>query len=293
MRPSTGEGAVHIRGETDRARFAFAGFSDRNGDEHLKACWLTSRHLTSGLDSGDPLEGYCIACGLVQPLAGALGQASATDVREGLICPRCRLSARVRACLGELSRYARPDARIYLTEQSTLAYAWMQARYRHLAGSEFAPDANRRAALAQSLREMGGHGDIRHEDATCLTFRSGSLDAIASFDVLEHIPDYQEALAEFARTLVPGGVLLATFPFNDESRTLVRASIAGDGSIVHHHPAEYHGDPIGDPILCYYHFGWDILDSAREAGFSAAEMVMPWAPEEGILYGHWMLVGTR
>ena len=84
MRPSTGEGAVHIRAETDRARFAFAGFSDRNGDEHLKACWLTSRHLTSGLDSGDPLEGYCIACGLVQPLAGALGQASATDGREGL-----------------------------------------------------------------------------------------------------------------------------------------------------------------------------------------------------------------
>lgn len=92
--------------------------------------------------------------------------------------------------------------------------------------------------------------------------------------------------------LRPGGHLIATFPFTDAAETLLRASLSQDGSIVHHMEPEYHGDPIGGPVLCFQHFGWDVLDLVRDAGFSRVRMVMPWAPEHGILCGNWTLVAT-
>ena len=46
-------------------------------------------------------------------------------------------------------------------------------------------------------------------------------------------------------------------------------------------------------MLCFYHFGWDLLDAAREAGFSKAEMVLPWAPAYGLFGNLWTLVARR
>lgn len=48
--------------------------------------------------------------------------------------------------------------------------------------------------------------DARHGHLT------EALDLIGAFDVLEHIPEDQEVLAQIARMLKPGGVLIATVP---------------------------------------------------------------------------------
>jgi len=111
--------------------------------------------------------------------------------------------------------------------------------------------------------------------------------------VLEHVPDYHAAIREFARVLVPGGMCVATFPFNDRAETLVRARLGEDGTIEHIEPPEYHGDPISGGILCYYHFGWDILDAFRDAGFSDVRMTMPYSLEQGVPYGMWTLLARR
>ncbi|MBD2089460.1 class I SAM-dependent methyltransferase [Microcoleus sp. FACHB-1515] len=49
-------------------------------------------------------------------------------------------------------------------------------------------------------------------DATALPFGDRSFDAVTMFDVLEHIPDHHQAIAEVKRVLKPGGFLLVSTP---------------------------------------------------------------------------------
>jgi len=49
-------------------------------------------------------------------------------------------------------------------------------------------------------------------DATELPFEDGSFDAVTMFDLLEHIPNHQQAVAEAIRVLKPGGYLLISTP---------------------------------------------------------------------------------
>lgn len=45
-----------------------------------------------------------------------------------------------------------------------------------------------------------------------LPFRSGALDAVSAFDVIEHFEDEEAILAELRRVVRPGGVLVASVP---------------------------------------------------------------------------------
>lgn len=49
-------------------------------------------------------------------------------------------------------------------------------------------------------------------DATRLPFENCSFDAVTMFDLLEHIPNHQQAIAEAIRVLKPGGYLLLSTP---------------------------------------------------------------------------------
>lgn len=271
---------------------AFDSHGARRYDPGLVSRWLFSQNLLAHREVLRDARIFCCICGEVAPLA-SVDPTVPIDPREGLLCAQCGMSARQRAGVALLRMHARESDSIYVTEQSTRLFAWLQSRHSGVRGSEFEPDPARRAEMAAYLASMGGHGEIAFEDVTRLSMANASQDVVLSFDVLEHVPDYRAALREFARVLRAGGTLLATFPFTDGDNTLVRASLLDDGTLKYHLEPEYHGDPIGGPVLCFYHFGWDLLDELRAAGFSQATMVMPWAPEQGILYGHWTLVATR
>lgn len=47
--------------------------------------------------------------------------------------------------------------------------------------------------------------ELRRGDATCLEFADGAFDFVYSYHVLEHIPNYTQALAEMRRVLSEGG----------------------------------------------------------------------------------------
>jgi len=240
------------------------------------------------------LDAVCWSCDGVRPLlydrlyAGEGG----VNWRERLVCPGCQLNNRLRLSLHALATLEPPPdsaSRLYATEQLTPFARVLQQRYPGAVLSEFLGCER----APGSVDERG----LRHEDVTGLSFADASLDYLLSFDVLEHVPDYARALAEFARTLRPGGILLLSVPFAlGQAETMVRARLAADGSIEHLHTAEYHGDPV-DPekgVLCYYHFGWQLLDELRRAGFATAEVRLYYSVEYGYIGGEQMLiVATR
>jgi ubiquinone/menaquinone biosynthesis C-methylase UbiE len=68
-------------------------------------------------------------------------------------------------------------------------------------------------AIAQASGRFGGPKlDFRVADCLDLPFHDGALDAVVSRDVVEHLPDVGRALAEMARVLKPGGVVVLRSP---------------------------------------------------------------------------------
>ena len=202
--------------------------------------------------------------------------------RERMVCPICRMNNRQRACVHLATEHLRlrPDSRIYITEQVTPSYALLRSRHAGLIGSEFLGSG----VAPGSVNEAG----LRHEDITCLSFADATFDAILSFDVLEHVPGHRKALAECCRVLKPGATLLFSIPFREDSQaTRTRAHFDAAGHLVHDHPPAYHGDPVnpGGGVLCFHDFGWDILEHAREAGFSDAVALVYRDPGYGYLGG--------
>jgi hypothetical protein len=49
-------------------------------------------------------------------------------------------------------------------------------------------------------------------------------------------------------------------------------------------PPEYHGDPLSsNGCLCFYHFGWEILDELNTIGFKDANALLYWSQDYGYL----------
>lgn len=89
--------------------------------------------------------------------------------------------------------------------------------------------------------------------------------AVLSYDVLEHVPNYQRALAEFYRILKPDGVLLLSVPFTFTKDNLIRATIDSNGKISHFLQPKYHGDPLpSSGVLCYQAFGAELSDDQEQ-----------------------------
>jgi SAM-dependent methyltransferase len=246
--------------------------------------------------SASAIAGTCPLCGTQQRFAlPSLAAGQAINPREELHCSGCGLNARVRAAFDLLQRLCPDgDARIYLTEQASAAYLWLRCRYPQLIGSEFVRDRMQRLRLARWLWVHGARRWPRFEDVTRLKLKDRSVDAIASFEVLEHVPDYRAALAEFARVTRPGGWLVLTVPIDlHASLGVQRARLRGDGSIEHLLEPEYHGDPLGAGVLCYHRFGWDLLDALRVAGYREAVVALPWNPDAALYSGLTTLVARR
>jgi SAM-dependent methyltransferase len=265
------------------------------GQHRHRDRWLMERAMSKLVDD-DLWDGHCALCDGAVRFALTVPEDGEANFREEMTCPQCRLNARVRAGMHLAMEGLPEEATVYITEQASRPFVWLQRqRGLEVVGSEFTDDPERIRLLGRALNtELGGHGSIRYEDVTRLSMDPASFDAVVSFDVLEHVPDYRAALAEFARVLKPGGRLVLTAPFiAAHEDTIVRARLDGDGNVEHLLEPEYHGDPVAGGILCFYHFGWDLADAAREAGFSAAHMHLPWAPGLGYCGALWTLVATR
>ena len=210
--------------------------------------------------------------------------------RESGACNVCGAITRIRLAAEWFHRAAANTVqpRIYITEQLTPLYKVLRKSFPNIVGSEFTPDENERSKASWQLKAylLAPMAQIRHEDVCNLAFADDSFDLIGSFDVLEHVPDYKQALSEFRRVLRVGGQLLLTAPFlNASLKTLVRAGFE-NGTLVHFEPPEYHGNPTipDDGVLCFYHCGWDLLDALRSAGFRSVAMLDAWG-EETALFG--------
>lgn len=85
-----------------------------------------------------------------------------------------------------------------------------------------------RGHVVNALRELGVEAEgidlnpqaaevalvphVQTMSATALDFADGSFDAVVSFHAIEHIPDVDTALAEMARVVRPGGLVLLVYP---------------------------------------------------------------------------------
>ena len=216
------------------------------------------------------VDGFCYVCN--RPSSFHVDFSIAFEIngrvipawRELVFCPRCNLSNRMRAAvqLVEGEVHLQQGDPLYLTEAISPLFRAMAKRHQPTVGSEF---LGNRVPLGK--RDNRG---VRNEDLTRLTYADNSFGAAMCFEVLEHVPDYKAAISELARVLKPGGKLVMSAPFNPRIQEhLVRAQIGKDGAIEHLLEPEYHIDPL-DPqgCLCFYHFGWALLDDLRSVGFA-------------------------
>jgi hypothetical protein len=93
-------------------------------------------------------------------------------------------------------------------------------------------------------------------DLQAIDLPDDHLDVLVTAHVLEHVPDYQAALAEIFRVVRPGGVLYLNIPV-----------VAATTSVPTE--PEYHADHT----LVHWHFGFDIVDELRAVGFEASTLV--------------------
>jgi SAM-dependent methyltransferase len=219
--------------------------------------------------------GWCEVCNHASAFAcdWRYSNGKRPNFREGLVCPSCALNSRQRMMMLHVRERltaherTRPATRprLYLYEQMSPLYSILKARLdADVVGSEY---------LGHSLTP-GEHLDgIRHEDALGLSFADESFDLAVSNDVLEHVPDVDQALEEAVRILRPGGGMLASIPFSYQDSTRQRARVS-NGRLEHLEQPEYHGNPLSEQgSLVFYDFGWDLLERCRTAGFADAYFV--------------------
>jgi SAM-dependent methyltransferase len=231
---------------------------------------------------------FCSVCHMIQPMTidwrfGGMNKQGSISLAwtETACCKGCGLNSRMRALYSLMSecRLTRSE-RIYMAEQITPAYYQFKKFYPELVGSEylgaeFAPGEIKYISKYQC--------DILHEDLTQLSFEDESFDMVITQDVFEHISNYKSAFQECRRILSPGGKMIFTVPFFPNlPMTEVCAIVNTDRSITHLLPPEYHGNPVDSSgSLCFQHFGWDMLDCLRNAGFNSASANLYWGPWEG------------
>ena len=217
------------------------------------------------LQSESQLSGFCSICEeevmfeLLLP-----GDDAAINWRETVKCPGCGLINRWRGSLHLFQAVCNPSAesRIYITEALSPITELLSDRFPDLESSEYVERAEPGERIEVGLVE------VRNEDVTRLSFDDNSFDALLTFDVLEHVPRYRDAVQEFHRVLDFGGYLILTVPFSFENETVTRAIVHDDGEIEHLVEPCYHGDPLSsEGVLAYYDFGVELLDQFKDAGF--------------------------
>jgi SAM-dependent methyltransferase len=257
------------------------------------ATWYGESTAAAAIDDPRAMYGLCGLCGRRVIF---IGDARAPSTREILACPHCSANVRQRAAATVLlSSLRAPLASVvYATEHASSFYVSLRLRVGRLHGSEYNVGLRRRLQMSTWLWRCRIPEFVRTQDVTALTFRDRSMDGVVCLDVLEHVPDYRAALCEFARVLKPGGTLVLTVPFYHQAPDSEQIAFDDAGGVVRHvGEPEYHGDPVRGGVLCYHHFGWDLLDAMRDVGFTEASACRVHDVAAGIPQGEWVLRGRR
>lgn len=286
--PAIESRTLHSR--TEYLRFEIEEASARQARDEM------ARRLVASRGNVFSYSGRCFACSQTRDFQvdqeyGFVG-AEGTRIpnwRERLVCPNCQLNCRMRASLHFWLTQFRPSLtqRIYVTEQKTPLFAWLKSRFKNVTGSEYLGNVVPFGSMSSDA--------IRNETLTHLTFPDQSFEHLLSFDVLEHIPNYKEALTEVHRCLAPGGTFYFSVPFDLSSQQhIVRARITAGRQVEHILPPEYHGDPLNTKgCLCFYHFGWQLLEELFECGFSRPAAHLVWSDHYGYLGGEQLFFSAR
>src|SRR5262249_17427628 len=123
-----------------------------------------------------------------------------------IICPRCGSHPRHRALW------------IFLADQ--LAHLTWGSVILHLSAEQnVMPVFSSRTDLRYVTSDLKLKSAMVRADVTRLPFQSNSFDMIVSSHMLEHLENDGAAIAEFARTLKPGGQAIVMVPTRPDWRT--------------------------------------------------------------------------
>lgn len=237
------------------------------------------------------LDGRCYVCQQdVRFGVGKLETDERINWRETLVCPECGLSNRQRSSIHIFETLVQPDEddSLYVTEGVTPLFYKLFARHRKMWSSEYS------SKVEQGELFETPHGRVQNQDVTALTYLDRKFHAVLSFDVLEHVPDYRQALREFHRVLASGGQLILSVPFLFGEETRVRARLDETGKVEHLYEPLYHGDPVSEAgVLCFYEFGMDLLVEMKAAGFKDNFVVCYHAPELGYITPQVIFIGRK
>ena len=133
--------------------------------------------------------------------------------------PRDEDSFVARPLLQALEGVARPLVLDVATGTGRLPLALLRS---HFSGQIVGLDLSR-GMLRQARSKLRPYGDrvtLVWQDASHLPFEEGAFDAVTCLESLEFMPCPLETLAEMARVLAPGGVLMLTNRVGHEARLL-------------------------------------------------------------------------
>ena len=254
----------------------------KNNEDTLRDIWLSEKALTPPIKKEFFYKGFSYPAKEVVDFMVDFEYSDGIHVnwRERLVCPKTNFSNRLRACIhfADFELGILPYHKLYITEQVTPLYRYFKEHIPTTVGSEF---------LGTNIPSGTVRDGIRHEDMTRHSFADKSFDFYLSFECFEHIPDFRQSFREAHRVLKDDGALFFTVPFvPGHYESIIRATISPGGEITHLLEPEYHGDPVnGSGILCFTHFGWQMLDDLRGVGFRDVYALIYWSDSFGYLGG--------
>ncbi|WP_460734614.1 methyltransferase domain-containing protein [Lysobacter tyrosinilyticus] len=239
--------------------------------------------------SQETINGVCPVCKVdtVFRVSSGARFEDRPNLREGLVCKRCHLTARQRTLLLALLESSLPPlAGGAILERHSRLYRRLKKLDRKLVGSEYLGPTGSPGQLHWWLRpgKLPIPSLVRHESITALSYSDGALGYIAHTDVLEHIHDVGLALTECRRVLASRCPMIFTAPFfTSLSETVVRGFHDANGNLVELLPSEYHGDGVRQGgIYTYYNFGWSFFDLLRNT-FPTAEIGLGYSVLHGLV----------
>lgn len=182
----------------------------------------------------------------------------------------------VELCLDLLNDDQRKNPRILASEALDAPARILGYKFPFFVGTEYLPTKEQQESFFP----------IRHLDVQDMNFAASSFDIFYGAAVLEYVPDIGTCFREVLRVLKPGGIMVSIFRFlQNKPLNQVRADLGGEGEVRYLMPPQYHANPIrpGNDNLVYTIPGWEIIETAKQAGFEDAKLTYILSAKYGIL----------